>query len=271
MFRYITLMIAICVLWWGDGPKTTYAQSTNVDLELVLAVDVSGSVDDEEAILQRRGYVEAFQDPMIIDAITRGRHGAIAVTYIEWAGERYQNPIVGWTRISNAEEAAEFADQLAFAPIAVNVWTSISTIITVGTQLIQQNGYNARRKVIDVSGDGANNDGELVNIARDRAIAQGITINGLPIINDRLSRYGRPQIPNLDYYYTDCVVGGPGAFIIVANGFFDYARAVRQKLILEIAGLMPEEKPKPLFQQARSDIRPPCIVGESLRQDYDDF
>jgi len=270
--RDIVGLIGFLVLCVVSAPTASYAQSTNVDLELVLAVDVSGSVDDEEAILQRRGYVEAFQDPMIIDAITRGRYGAIAVTYIEWAGERYQNPIVGWTRISNAKEAAEFADKLAFEPIAVNVWTSISTIITVGTQLIQQNGYNARRKVIDVSGDGANNDGELVNIARDRAIVQGITINGLPIINDRLSRYGRPQIPNLDYYYTDCVVGGPGAFIIVANGFFDYARAVRQKLILEIAGLMPEEeKPAPLLQHARSDIRPPCIVGESLRQDYDDF
>lgn len=271
MSRIFASMVVIGVLWWGSGPDAAHAQSTNVDLELVLAVDVSGSVDDEEAILQRRGYVEAFQDPMIIDAITRGRHGAIAVTYIEWAGEQYQNPIVGWTRISNAEDAAEFADKLAFAPIAVNVWTSISTIITVGTQLIQQNGYNARRKVIDISGDGANNDGIMVNAARDLAIAQGITINGLPIINDRLSRYGRPQIPNLDYYYTDCVVGGPGAFIIVANGFFDYARAVRQKLILEIAGLVPKHDATPLLHPAKSDLRPPCNVGESLRQDYDDF
>lgn len=265
------LMTFLMICAFGASTPVAAQQSGKVDLELVLAVDVSGSVDDEEAILQRRGYVEAFQDEMIIDAIKRGPYGAIAVTYIEWAGEQYQNTIVDWTRISNTAEAEEFADQLAFAPIAVNVWTSISTIITEGTRRIRQNGYDGRRKVIDVSGDGANNDGILVNVARDRAIAQGITINGLPIINDRLSRYGRPQIPNLDYYYTDCVVGGPGAFIIVANGFFDYARAVRQKLILEIAGLVPQEKPKPLLQHARTDIRPPCIVGESLRQDYDDF
>lgn len=246
------------------------AQQSNVDLELVLAVDVSGSVDEEEAILQRRGYVDAFRDPTIIDAIQRGPYGAIAVMYIEWAGAPYQIPIVRWTRISNAAEAAAFADTLATAPIAVHLWTSISTIITVGAQLFRENEFNGTRRVIDVSGDGANNDGQFVNVARDYAVAQGITINGLPIINDRPSRYGTQQIPDLDYYYTDCVIGGPGAFIIVANGFQDYARAVRQKLILEIAGLSPNKPPRARVHPVQFSARPSCLAGESRRQDYDD-
>lgn len=246
------------------------AQQTNVDLELVLAVDVSGSVDEDEAILQRRGYIDAFRDPLVIDAIQRGPYGAIAVMYIEWAGAPYQIPIVGWTRVSNAAEAAAFADKLAAAPIAVHLWTSISSIITAGTALIQQNKYNGTRRVIDVSGDGANNDGQYVNVARDYAVAQGITINGLPIINDRPSRYGTQQIKDLDYYYTDCVIGGPGAFIIVANGFQDYARAVRQKLILEIAGLSPTMPAQPRIHPAQFSARPSCLAGESRRQDYED-
>lgn len=260
-------LLLTCALLVG---RPVLAQQTAVDLELVLAVDVSGSVDDDEAVLQRRGYVDAFRDPMIIDAIKRGRHGAIAVTYIEWAGEPYQIPIIGWTRISNAEEAAAFADKLATAPIAVHLWTSISTIITVATGLIQQNEYRGTRRVIDVSGDGANNDGQFVNVARDYAIGQGMTINGLPIINDRPSRYGTRQIADLDYYYTDCVIGGPGAFIIVANGFEDYARAVRQKLILEIANLSPNRAAEPQVHPAQLNTRPSCLAGESRRQDFED-
>ncbi|MDA8637235.1 DUF1194 domain-containing protein [Rhodospirillales bacterium] len=263
-------LIAFLMLCVVGASKPAVAQQTAVDLELVLAVDVSGSVDDEEAILQRRGYVDAFRDPMIIDAIKRGPHGAIAVTYLEWAGEPYQIPIVGWTRISNAEETAAFADKLATAPIAVHLWTSISSIITVGTQIIRQNQYRGTRRVIDVSGDGANNDGQYVNVARDYAVAQGITINGLPIINDRPSRYGTQQIADLDYYYTDCVIGGPGAFIIVANGFQDYARAVRQKLILEIAGLSPSRRDEARVLPAQLNARPSCFAGENRRQDYDD-
>lgn len=263
------LMLLASAFCFSDDAS---AQQVAVDLELVLAVDVSGSVDDDEAVLQRRGYVDAFRDPLIIDAIKRGRHGAIAVTYIEWAGEPYQIPIIGWTRISNAEEAGAFADKLETAPIAVHLWTSISTIITVATGLIQQNEFRGTRRVIDVSGDGANNDGQFVTVARDYAIAQGMTINGLPIINDRPSRFGTRQIADLDYYYTDCVIGGPGAFIIVANGFEDYARAVRQKLILEIADLSPNKPSEPRVLPAQLNARPTCLAGESRRQDFqDDF
>ncbi len=242
-----------------------------VDLELVLAVDISGSVDDAEASLQRSGYINAFRDPEILKAIQGGRHGAIAVTYMEWAGGHHQMFLVDWKRISDEESALDFADALAFEPITINVWTSISGAIDAAIAAFERNPYEGRRRVIDISGDGANNDGGFVLPARNRAISAGLTINGLPIVNDRLSRYGRPQIPNLDYYYIDCVVGGPGAFIIVANGFEDYARAVRRKLILEIAGATPA---KPLratgFLPADGHFRPPCNVGENLRRGWED-
>lgn len=255
------------VLWF---PEAARAQAQLVDLELVIAVDISGSVDDDEAALQRQGYVKAFRDPRVVDAILHGPRGAIAVTYVEWAGSHHQLPLIGWTLINSAQTANEFADALAFEPVMVNVWTSISGAIIAGASLLRSSPFKGRRQVIDISGDGANNDGIGVTTARDRALADGLTINGLPIVNDRPSRYGRRQIPNLDYYYIDCVVGGPGAFIIVANGFEDYARAVRRKLILEIAGAVPPPT-KPGIVPADGHIRPPCTVGESLRQDWDDF
>jgi len=268
------LLAAVAV----SRPAPLQAQGRMVDLALVLAVDISGSIDDDEAALQRKGYVHAFRDKRIIDAIRHGRHGAIAVTYIEWAGHRYQRPLVNWTVIDDAASANDFADALAFEPITINVWTSISGAIAAGMEALRTSPYKARRRVIDISGDGANNDGVPVTAARDRAVAAGIGINGLPIVNNRLSRYGRPQIPNLDLYYADCVIGGPGAFLIVANGFDDYARAVRRKLILEIAGRAPGVKdadrsgpngPSGIISvsgRGRSD----CLVGESLRQDWDD-
>ncbi|MDA0997944.1 MAG: DUF1194 domain-containing protein [Proteobacteria bacterium] len=244
-----------------------------VDLELVIAVDTSGSIDDIEASLQRQGYVHAFRHPAIMEAIKRGRHGAIAVTYMEWAGDHHQQILVPWKLINSAASALDFAAALAFEPLMISVWTSISGAIRGGMQAFADSPYRAERRVIDISGDGANNDGEIVTRARDRAVAKGYIINGLPIVNDRPSRYGRRQIPNLDFYYTDCVVGGPGAFIIVANGFDDYARAVHRKLILEIAGLAPENtpEPRPAIIPAAGEGRPPCTIGEILRQHWDDL
>ncbi len=267
MRLFITALLLVCLV---IAAPTAKAQSNLVDLELVIAVDVSGSVDDDEAALQRQGYIKAFRDPKIIEAITRGQMGAIAVTYFEYAGSHHQLTLVDWSRITGAESASNFADALAFEPIMVNVWTSISGAIEAGQAAFRRSPYQGRRHVIDVSGDGANNGGTLVTAARDLALVDGITINGLPIVNDKLSRYGRPQIPNLDYYYTDCVIGGPGAFIIVANGFEDYARAVRHKLILEIAGVVPIKKPVATFMPAYGHDRPSCTIGESLRQDWED-
>lgn len=256
------------------GGRTAIAQEGLVDLELIIAVDISGSVDDDEAHLQRQGYIKAFRDPKVVEAIKSGPLGAIAVTYFEWAGSHHQLTLVDWSFINSEQTANEFADALAFEPVMVNVWTSISGAILAGVDNFARSPFKGKRRVIDISGDGANNDGPPVNLVRDQALKTGITINGLPIVNDKPSRYGRKQIPNLDYYYIDCVIGGPGAFIIVANGFEDYARAVRRKLILEIAGLQPPQqpgKPQTGFIPAYGELRPPCNVGENLRQDWDDF
>jgi hypothetical protein len=261
-------VFGVCVL---ALPLRPWAQERLVDLELVIAVDISGSVDDDEAALQRQGYINAFRDPRVVDAIKHGPNGAIAVTYFEWAGSHHQLTLVDWSLIDSKEAADNFAGALAFEPIMVNVWTSISGAMLAGMESFRRSPYKAARRVIDISGDGANNDGLPVLLARQRALATGMTINGLPIINDKPSRFGRRQIPNLDYYYTDCVIGGPGAFIIVANGFEDYGRAVRRKLILEIAGAVPPApQPGHIIPTASPD-RPPCTVGEGLRQETDDF
>jgi len=268
--RLLTGFLAAVLLLAPTG--LSRAQEGLVDLELIIAVDISGSVDDDEAYLQRQGYIKAFRDPKVIEAIQTGLHGAIAVTYFEWAGSHHQMTLVDWKFVNNKQSANDFADALAFEPVTVNVWTSISGAITAGVSSFERSPFKGKRRVIDISGDGANNDGAPVLLARELALKTGITINGLPIINDKPSRYGRRQIPNLDYYYTDCVIGGPGAFIIVANGFEDYARAVKRKLILEIAGALPARQPHtsgivPVY----GHDRPPCDVGENLRQDWDDF
>jgi len=240
-----------------------------VDLQLVLAVDVSGSVDDEEAVLQRRGYVDALTSDAVIQAITRGRNGRIALTYVEWAGNHLAETIVDWTVIDGIESAAGFANKLLQAPVRVEMWTSISTAIDYGSAMLEFSPHTGGRRVIDISGDGANNSGGFVVTARDAAVARGITINGLPIVNDKPSRFGRRQIPNLDLYYQDCVIGGDGAFLIVANGFGDFARAIRRKMVLEIAGATPAPTARVRLAAARS--RPGCDAGERRLDDFDDF
>ena len=171
-----------------------------VDLELVLAVDVSGSVDFEEAGLQRDGYIAAFGHPRIIQAIKTGFSGRIAVMYFEWAGYDHNRVIVPWTLIHDDASAAAFREALSQDPPQTARRTSISQAITFGAAQLDDNGFEGRRRVIDISGDGANNWGRIVVEARNEAVAAGMTINGLPIVNDRPSRFGRRQIPNLDLY-----------------------------------------------------------------------
>lgn len=250
----------------------TMARAETVDLALVFAVDISGSVDDEEALLQREGYVRALTDPRVISTIQRGKYGRIAVTYFEWAGTHYQNTLVDWQVVHDANSAGTFAKGIAAAPRKIEMYTSISGAIHFGLLRLQENPHNSTRQAIDVSGDGANNSGEMLPQARDRAADLGVTINGLPIVNDRISRFGRRQIANLDDYYRDCVIGGPRAFLIVANGFLDFARAIRRKLILEIAGRQPEpEKAKTTFQPVALLSPPSCDAGEMRRMDFDDL
>ncbi len=254
-------------------PQPVVAEEVPVDLELVLAVDVSGSVDEQEAALQRDGYVQALKSGELIEAVEKGVLGKIAVTYIEWAGQGYQATIVDWTVIHNKETAHSVATRLADAPISSGPWTSISSIIQYSVPLFTQNAYQGTRRVIDISGDGPNNRGIPVTIARDAAIKTGIVINGLPIVNDRPQPFGTRQIPNLDKYFENCVIGGVGAFMVVAESFNDFARAIQRKLIFEIAALTP---PSWLARKKNSlspsDVAPVefgtgCDVGEQLLRD----
>lgn len=235
------------------------AAEREVDLELVLAVDISGSIDLEEAALQRRGYVHALRHPDVIEVIRRGRLGRIAVTYVEWAGDHHQSTLVGWTEIDDASSAAAFAEAVARPAVRTELWTSISGVIAHAARAFEGNGFAGRRRVIDISGDGPNNKGDHVVRARDRALADGIVINGLTIINDRPGQYGYPPMPDLDLYYEDCVIGGQGAFVVVAEGFEDFARAILRKMVLEIAGRAPARR---LLRLAAGRPRPPCNAGE---------
>ncbi len=253
-------------------PANSVAAERAVDLELVLAADISGSMDLQEAVLQREGFVSAFRHPEVVEAIQGGRLGRIAVTYIEWAGVYHQSTLVDWTEVADATSAAAFAEAMARPDVMTELWTSISTLIAYAARRFEGNGFQGQRRVIDISGDGPNNKGAYIVDARDRALASGIVINGLPIINGRPGRYGYPPLPNLDLYYEDCVIGGPGAFVIVADGYEDFARAIRRKLVMEIAGRVPPVHPVRL---ASDRHRPPCNAGEMQLQnwhpDYDEF
>lgn len=207
-----------------------------VDLELVIAVDVSGSIDPVEAKLQRDGYYAAFTNAKVINAIKTGPNRRIAMTYMEWAGSHYQRTVIDWTIIDGAEAAQQFVAKLADIPPTTQRWTSISGAIDYGVRLLNESPYEGTRRVIDISGDGSNNNGRHVITARDEAVAQGIVINGLPIVNDRPTNWGGMPERNLDKYYEDHVIGGPGSFIVVADGFEKFADAILQKLIQEIAG-----------------------------------
>ena len=191
---------------------TSAAQAqTEVDLALVLAVDISGSMDPEEQTLQREGFVEAFRSPVIHDAIRDGLHGRIAVVYLEWAGTPSQQVAVPWTVVQGAESALDFAERLSRSRIWRAPRTSISGAIDTSVRLLDESGVDAVRRVIDISGDGANNQGRPMLAARDEAVAKGVIINGLPLM---LKRPNSSDSENLDAYYRDCVIGGPGSFMI---------------------------------------------------------
>ena len=213
------------------------AQTVPVDLELVLAVDVSGSIDSDEARQQREGYLSAIVDPAVIQAIRANFHGRIAIAYVEWASADYQRLVVDWMLVEDEKSAFAFVEQLGDAPPLSARWTSLSAAIDFAVPLFEGNGFAGDRRVIDVSGDGPNNRGRPVTLARDAALAQGVVINGLPILNDRPQPFNLPT-PNemaLDRYYAENVIGGPGSFVIPAQDFADFKSAILSKLIREIA------------------------------------
>ena len=215
-------------------PALAQSAPEPVDVLLVLAVDVSRSIDEDEARLQREGYRNAVSDPRVVEVVRRGMIGAIGLAYVEWAGFEYQRLVLPWTRIGTQAQADAWASALSEAPRASLSWTSISGAIDFSRRTLDEAPFEGTRRVIDVSADGVNNSGRPAEIARDEAVAQGIVINGLPIINDRPT-FGRvPQIP-LDQYFQQNVIGGAGAFMIVAEDFDAFGTAVRRKLIREIA------------------------------------
>jgi len=210
--------------------------ATPVDLQLVLAVDVSRSIDEVEAELQRRGYVEALTNQRVIDAILSGEHKRIALCYTEWAGTHYQVVVIDWNVIDTPNAARRFADKLAEAPRASQSWTAVGAALAFAAQRFETSGFESKRRVIDVSGDGRTNDGPPAELVRDKLVAQGIVINGLPVMMNR-TNFGRPPDTGLDKYYEENVIGGPGSFMISAESFDDFGRAVRSKLIREISGV----------------------------------
>jgi hypothetical protein len=241
-------------------------QELDVDLELVLAVDVSRSMDPTEQDLQKSGYVAALQHSEVIAAIRAGFLGRIAVTYVEWAGPGSQTVIAPWTVIEDEESARALAQTISGRPVSYLRGTSISGALAYTASLFDGNGFRGARQVIDVSGDGPNNMGFPVLQARDAVLERGITINGLPIML-HADYFGGYSIRELDIYYEDCVIGGPGAFLITVENIDRIAEAIRRKLVLEIAG-----QPA-LIMPAQFEERPPridCLIGEKLRRRWMD-
>jgi hypothetical protein len=234
---------------------------TGVDLALVVAVDISYSMDPDEQTLQREGFADAFRSPVVHDAIRRGMIGKIAVVYMEWAGAYDQKVVVPWTVLEEPESLMAFADKIAAGPLRRAQRTSVSGAIDFGVKLLEESGFEATRQVIDVSGDGPNNQGRLVMPARDEAIAKGITINGLPIM---LRKPGYLDIADLDVYYRDCVIGGQGSFMVPARDRDQFQQAIKTKIILEVAGVTP---PQPLVHYAGAPLSANCLIGETQWRD----
>ena len=244
-------------------PETPAAQEI-VDIELVLAVDVSLSMSPQELNIQRDGYAAALVHEDVIRAIEDGLHGKVAVTYFEWAGDFMQRVIVPWTVIASREDAEAFAEMLTATPLRSARRTSISGALLYARDLFAESGYRGLKRVVDVSGDGPNNQGPPVESVRDELMAMGITINGLPLMTDGglASAY---DVDELDVYYTHCVIGGPGAFMVPVNDWSQFPEAVRRKLVLELAGTGWPAKPEtdaPRITPVSTGEAYDCLIGE---------
>ena len=240
-------------------PTLLSAEDMEVDVELFLAVDVSRSMSPAELEIQRRGYAEAVTSPQVLAAIEGGLLGRIAITYVEWAGEYSQRVVVPWTLLTTRQDAEEIAHKITARFDAGLRRTSISGALVYAAEDFADNGFQGLRRVIDVSGDGPNNQGRPVERARDAALAQGFIINGLPLMTtDGLSEIW--GIPDLDVYYRHCVIGGPGAFVIPVLAWDQFADAVKRKLVLEIAGMTPRLQPVQYTPPQAYD----CLIGEKM-------
>ena len=244
MKRRTALLGSLAAATAASTATTATRAETPVDLQLVLAVDVSRSIDEVEAELQRRGYIEALTNDRVIDAILSGENRRIAVCYTEWAGTHYQVVVLDWTVIDSPSAARRFADKLAEAPRQSQSWTAVGAALAHAGQRFDNSGFVSKRRVIDVSGDGRTNDGPPAELVRDRLVQLGIVVNGLPVMMNR-TNFGRPPDLTLDKYYEENVIGGPGSFMIVADNFDHFGRAVRTKLVREISGVDVTSRPTP--------------------------
>ena len=259
----VLMLAAVAAAWTGSAPGAVRAEE-RVDLELVLAADVSLSMDIRELRLQRAGYAAAIQAPPVIDAIEQGFDGKIAVTFVEWAGTADQHVTVPWHTIASRADAARFAAAIDAAPLRQARRTSIAAALATAAALFEDNGYRGYRRVIDVSGDGPNNQGKAVHVVRDGIVAEGIVINGLPMMLDPLP-VDWYNIPDLDAYYRECVIGGIGAFYVPVQNMAEFEDALIRKLVLEIAGLPPAPRlTLAATRLAATAEAYDCLVGEKL-------
>jgi hypothetical protein len=248
--RMIRIVLALILAGVVLVPRTALA-GDDVDLLLVLAADVSRSIDAAKFQLQRDGYAAAIADPRVLEAIHAGRTGRIGLSFVEWSGIGAQHVVIDWMTVGDTAAAKDFGDRLLEAPRSFADRTSISGAIEFAMSELAQAPFQSTRRVIDISGDGTNNAGRDVAQVRDEAVAKGVTINGLVILSDNPMSWN-PDHTNppggLDNYYRNNVVGGPGAFVMVAKDFNSFGQAIIGKIIAEVAQT---RKPQPWQESAR--------------------
>jgi len=239
-----------------DALPAPFEPLIEVDLQLIIATDVSGSVSHNEAFLQRKGVADAFRHREVITAIESGSHGRIAGAYVDWSSRFYNQVLVDWTMIDGEEAALEYANVLMRTPRTRGQGTSISDVLEFSMAVLEISPYRSAKQVIDISGDGPNRSGRPLLEVKEEVVSKGIVINGLPVVDP----YGWDEFSNLAEYFRGCVIGGPGAFVQVAEGFADFSRAIRRKLVLELSELQPEEIRPELLPRNR----PPLIRTQSV-------
>ncbi|MCY6379460.1 DUF1194 domain-containing protein [Hoeflea prorocentri] len=259
------LLAAVLCALTAIGPVSAVS-ATEVDVELVIAVDVSRSMTERELRIQRRGYAEALRSPAVARAVQNTLTGKIALTYVEWGGIAWQRVVVDWHILENAADLAAFAEKITLTVDTGMRRTSISGAIADAAARIENNDIQSLRRVIDISGDGPNNSGPPVTGARDTAVARGITINGLPLMT-REGLGTQFHLEDLDEYYHHCVIGGPGSFVIPVTSWDEFPEAVRRKLVLELAAM-----PQPLKAafSGKTDTGYDCLIGEKIWQHFID-
>ena len=259
----LTLLTAFLVM-----PLNAQSADIEVDVELVLAVDVSRSMSPRELEIQRRGYAEALTSNEVISAITGGLLGQVAVQYVEWAGSKSQRIIVDWTLIGGLAAARSFAARLTAHFDSSMRRTSISGALQFAARQFDGNGFVSHRRIIDISGDGPNNQGRPVLAARGETLARGIVINGLPLMT-REGLGSQFYLRDLDAYYRNCVTGGPGSFVLPVLDWKQFPLAVRYKLVMELAMPAPPPAIRPIYIRNAEDAYD-CLIGEKIWEDFMD-